>query len=480
MHSHPEIKNPKSKINLSNEKIIDEAFIWRTLEAARRAGTEEVRRIITKALAKRGLSLEETAVLLCQDQQPERLSEILEAARRIKEEIYGKRLVFFAPLYIGNQCVNNCLYCAYRRDHRSLERRTLSSGEIARQVEILEDQGHKRLLLVAGDTPDFQNTLEALKTIYATRKNQGEIRRVNVNIAPPTLDQFRKLKAAGIGTYQCFQETYHRKTYQRMHPDGPKSDYFWRLTVMDRAFQAGVDDVSTGVLLGLFDYRFDVAALVMHGQYLDRRYGVGPHAVSVPRLRVAHGTPLCEDNTLEANKYLLSDDQFKLVVGVIRLALPYAGLILTTREAPAMRRELFNAGVSQISAGSHTEVGGYSREDQRQEGQFEIEDTRPLDEVVRNVVESGNIPSFCTACYRKGRTGEVIMDLLKPGTIKNYCLPNALLTFKEYLMDYASVATREAGEKQLAGQLMDMDENMRAETARRLQRLENGERDLYF
>lgn len=464
----------------SLKDIVDPARVQAALEAGRHADPDQVRLLIAKAREKRGLTVEETAILLCQDQHPELVAEVLEAAREVKEAIYGKRLVFFAPLYISNYCVNNCLYCAYRRDNRELARRRLSPQEIAQQVEALEDQGHKRLLLVAGETERFPDVLEALKVIYATRKQQGEIRRVNVNLAPPTVEQFRQLKAVGIGTYQCFQETYHPETYARMHPDGPKADYTWRLTVMDRALEAGVDDVSTGVLLGLYDYRFDVTALIQHAHYLDDRYRVGPHAVSVPRLRVAHGTPLCDDATLTANRYLITDEQFKLVVGVIRLALPYAGLILSTRESSSMRQALMNAGISQLSAGSHTEVGGYADAGAPRSGQFEVEDTRSLDEVVQNVIASGNLSSFCTACYRVGRTGETIMDLLKPGTIKTYCLPNAILTFKEYLLDYASPLTRAAGESVIEREVQALEGNARQELEGRLKRLESGERDLFY
>ncbi|NTV52485.1 MAG: [FeFe] hydrogenase H-cluster radical SAM maturase HydG, partial [Candidatus Firestonebacteria bacterium] len=326
----------------------------------------------------------------------------------------------------------------------------------------------------------FGNVIAALKLIYRTRKAQGEIRRVNVNIAPPTVEQFRQLKKAGIGTYQCFQETYHRPTYELMHPSGPKADYAWRLQVMDRAYRAKVEDVSLGVLLGLYDYHYDVTAMVMHAHYLDDRYRIGPHALSVPRLRKAKGTPLCDDRSLNANRYLLSDRQFKLVVAVLRLALPYAGLILSTRESPAMRRELLNAGVSQISAGSHVEVGGYETKKKSAEGQFEVEDTRPLDQVLRNVIESGNIPSFCTACYRCGRTGEKIMDLLKPGTIQEFCFPNALLTFQEYLEDYASPATRKIGIPFLVKQLERLPKAVRVKTLKKLERVRRGERDLFF
>lgn len=461
-------------------EIISEPAVWELLERARTAGPAQARALAARARDCRGLSAEEAAVLLHQDRDPALLAEIMDAAREVKESIYGRRLVFFAPLYISNYCANSCLYCAYRRENTALPRSRLSPADISDQVRRLEEQGHKRLLLVAGEADPFDNVLAALRTIYATRTRQGEIRRVNVNIAPPTVEQFRALKQVGIGTYQCFQETYHQETYRRMHPSGPKADYAWRLSVMDRALQAGVDDVSTGVLLGLFDHRFDVTALILHGQYLERRYGVGPHAVSVPRLRIAHGTVLCETEGLASHPHCLSDEQFKLVVAVLRLALPYAGMILTTREHPRLRDELLLAGVSQLSAGSHTEVGGYTSETRSTAGQFEVSDTRTLDQTVRSVLAAGQVPSFCTACYRCGRTGEHIMELIKPGEIKAYCLPNALLTFKEYLLDFASPETRRLGEDQLSQWLGQLPPPVRAETREKLRRLEAGERDLFF
>lgn len=460
--------------------LVSERRIGTMLQRARRASSREVSRILRKALRLRGLPPEEAAVLLHQDRHPRRVAEILSAAGRVKAAIYGRRLVFFAPLYVSNVCRNNCRYCAFRRDNRDLRRHTLSPAEIARQVEVLQEQGHKRLLLVAGESQRFENILQALRIIYATRKGRGEIRRVNVNIAPPSLSEFRRLRAEGIGTYQCFQETYHRGTYRRMHPDGPKADYAWRLTVMDRALRAKVDDVSLGVLLGLYDYRFDVTAMLVHARYLEECYGVGPHALSVPRLRVAHGTPLAEENALAGNPYKLTDRQFKLVVASLRLALPYAGLILTTRETPAMRRELARAGVSQISAGSHTEVGGYARTRNKRQGQFEIEDHRPLDEVVRDAMRGGHLPSFCTACYRCGRTGRTIMRLIKPGKIKNFCGPNALLTLQEYLLDYGTDATRRRGFDLIAAQVPRLPASVRKPTRQRLARIRAGERDLYF
>lgn len=461
-------------------EIINHQEIENWLEAAKQSDPGVIRELLKKAADRKGLSSAEAAILLVHGDKEPWLSQILDTARQVKEAIYGRRIVFFAPLYISNQCVNNCLYCAYRRENTSITRKALTAEEIAEEVRILEDLGHKRLLLVAGEHGNFQAVIEALKIVYQTRKDKGEIRRANVNIAPPTVEQFKQLKEVGIGTYQCFQETYHRPTYEKMHPTGPKADYDWRLNVMDRALQAGVDDVSTGVLLGLYDFRYDVTALIQHAHYLDKRYHVGPHAVSIPRLKVAHATPLCDDTSFHAHDYRVNDHQFKLVAAVIRLALPYTGLILSTRESIAMRQELLNAGVSQLSAGSHTDVGGYTNKDQDAGQQFEIEDTRPLEQVINDVIDSGNIASFCTACYRAGRTGETIMDLLKPGTIKNYCLPNALLTFKEYLMDYAGESTKAKAEAVIKKQLDQLEPKTRRVTEERLEQIERGERDLYF
>lgn len=463
------------------QAIIDHKAIETWLAAADAARPETLLpAIINKAKAKQGLKPAEVFWLLHLGQQEPWLSNILDTAREIKEAIYGKRIVFFAPLYISNVCVNNCLYCSYRVDNHQITRKTLTSQEISAEVHKLTNHGHKRLLLVAGEDQSFPSIMEALQVIYSTRKANNQIRRVNVNIAPPTVEEFQQLKKIGIGTYQCFQETYHQATYAAMHPGGPKADYNWRLTVMDRALQAGVDDVSTGVLLGLYDFRYDVTALIMHGQYLEQRYRVGPHAVSIPRLKIAHGTPLCDDERFHAHRYWVNDNQFKLVAAVIRMALPYTGLILSTRESMTMRQELLNAGVTQLSAGSHTEVGGYTKSASCQDQQFEIDDKRDLEQVVNDVINSGNLSSFCTACYRTGRTGEVIMDLLKPGTIKNYCLPNALLTFQEYLFDYAQEETRRKAIPVMKSQLEQLDLETREKTLERLSRIEHGERDLYF
>ncbi len=468
--------------------FIDESRIETALTDGERLSRDRaaVADLISKSLEKKGLSPEEVAVLACVGNE-ELLGEMTDAARRIKEEIYGCRIVIFAPLYISNYCSNNCLYCAFRIDNDELQRRRLTTMEIIDEVQALERQGHKRLLLVAGEdekTVDIAYICETLDAIYQTGVGMGEVRRINVNIAPQTVEGFQKLKAVGIGTYQCFQETYHHETYVKMHPSGKKADYLWRLSAMDRAMRAGIDDVSIGVLYGLYDYRFELVAQQIHAEYLEREYGVGPHAVSVPRLKLAHNTPLCDDKTLYENKYLVSEHEIRKIISIIRMAIPYTGLILSTRESADLRDELFNSGVSQVSAGSRTKPGGYVEESGTSvsEKQFEIEDTRSINEVVAEIARSGNIPSFCTACYRCGRTGEDIMDLLKPGYIKNFCLPNALLTFQEFLTDYADDMTREIGERSIAEHLPRIPEEARRKrTAEYIELIRaTRQRDLYF
>ncbi|MCP4231141.1 MAG: [FeFe] hydrogenase H-cluster radical SAM maturase HydG [bacterium] len=468
--------------------FIDEPRIEAALEEGRRLSDDRsaVAGLISKSLEKQGLSPEEVAVLACVEDE-ELLAEMADAARRIKEDIYGKRIVIFAPFYVSNYCSNNCLYCAFRVSNDLLERRKLSTMEIIDEVQALEERGHKRLLLVAGEdegAADIDYVCETLDAIYQTGLGMGEVRRINVNVAPQTVEGFEKLKAVGIGTYQCFQETYHHGTYSRMHPSGPKADYGWRLSATDRAMQAGIDDVSTGVLYGLYDYRFEVVAQQMHAQYLEERFGVGPHAISVPRLKIAHNTPLCDDETLYDNEYLVGERDIRKIIAIIRLAIPYTGLILSTRESADLRDELFNGGVSQVSAGSRTRPGGYfaGYSNDTSDKQFEIEDTRSISEVVVEIARSGNVPSFCTACYRCGRTGEDIMDLLKPGYIKNYCLPNALLTFQEFLTDYANGETREFGETSIAEHLLRIpDAERRRQTGEYIDLIRNTKRrDFYF
>ncbi len=457
--------------------FIDEAAIEKQLQAAENPEPGRAKNVIDKARELHGLEMEDVAVLLqCKD--PEIVCEMFRAAREVKECIYGKRLVLFAPLYISNLCRNNCLYCAFRASNLRVRRRTLSQEEIAAEVRQLELMGHKRILLVAGEGypgEGLDYLYKSIETIYSTRTARGEIRRINVNIAPLTVDEFRELKACGIGTYQLFQETYHVPTYKRMHPSGPKSNYSWRLNAISRAFEGGIDDVGVGILFGLYDYRFDVLALLQHIRHLEEIHGVGPHTISVPRLEPAEGSIIASNPP-----YPVSDADFRKIVAILRLAVPYTGMIMSTRETPRMRAETFALGVSQISAASHTDPGGYAG-GKTSAAQFQLGDHRSVDEVIADIVRLGYIPSFCTACYRLGRTGEDFMDLAKPGLIKQFCLPNAVITFKEYLEDYASPPTREAGLHAIEENLAEIPSlERRTDTEHRLVRIEQGERDLYF
>lgn len=466
--------------------FIDEKQIENWLEEARGAGREEARQIIEKAHLAKGLSPYECAVLLHLEDD-ELLEEMYREAKEIKESIYGRRLVLFAPLYVSNHCVNNCVYCGYRRANETMPRRRLDMDELREEVRILESLGHKRLALEAGEDPvncPIDYILEAIHTIYEVKEANGSIRRINVNIAATTVENYRLLKEAGIGTYILFQETYHRATYTAMHPSGPKRDYDYHTTAMDRAMQGGIDDVGVGVLFGLYDYKFEVLALLQHALHLEERFGVGPHTISVPRLRPAQGVNY--DNF----PHLVNNAEFKKIIAVLRLAVPYTGIILSTREPAEFRDELISVGVSQISAGSCTGVGGYKEEQDKAAGcncagsdtmQFQVEDHRSPDEVLRSVCQAGYIPSFCTACYRSGRTGDRFMALAKSGQIQNVCQPNAILTFKEFLEDYASPATREAGKKAIADHLREItNPKVRRLTEEMLKLIEEGQRDFYF
>lgn len=434
--------------------------------------------ILAKARSLAGLELDEVAALLGVG-DPEQREAIFAAAREVKESIYGRRMVLFAPLYASNECSNNCLYCAFRRDNTELVRRTLTQEEIAAEIRAIEEAGHKRVLLVAGEGPHsgLDYAVQAVRTISATRSGRGEIRRVNVNMAPMPVEAFRELKQAGIGTYQCFQETYHPEQYRLLHPSGRKADYGWRVSVFDRAFAGGVDDVGMGVLFGLYDFRFDVLALLAHARYLDQRYGVGPHTLSFPRVEPAQNAPAAE-----RIPYPVSDDEILLIVAVLRLAVPYTGIIMSTRETPEMRRQLFGLGVSQLSAGSRTYPGGYGdgRAHADEAEQFALGDTRGPDEVIRDLAEHGYVPSFCTACYRLGRTGHEFMEQAKPGQIQRFCTPNALLTFQEYLLDYASAQTRAVGERVIAEMLEEVVPTLRPTVEQRLAAIRAGERDLFL
>jgi 2-iminoacetate synthase len=461
--------------------FIDDTLIEHILSEAKQPPAIQVKEIIQKARELQGLTPEETAILL-QTEDEDLFAEILQTAREIKQNIYGNRLVLFAPLYIANFCSNNCLYCGFRRDNKELNRVALTMEQIASEVKVLEREGHKRLLMLCGEHPtrsQLDYFLEAIATAYATKTEKGgEIRRINVEIAPLSTEDFKRLKATNIGTYVLFQETYHHETYKRMHPTGPKADYLWRLTAMHRAQEAGINDVGIGALLGLYDYKFEVLGLLMHARQLEQDCGVGPHTISIPRLEPAMNAPAAI-----APPHPVSDHDFKKLVAVIRLAVPYTGMILSTRETPAMRSEVFNLGISQISAGSRTNPGGYQEDssDNFRAAQFNLGDTRTLDEVIYDITTKGHIPSFCTACYRLGRTGEDFMDLAKPGLIQKFCRTNALMTFKEYLMDYASPATLAAG-NQLIASLVEETKDVKtgAILEDRLRRIGNGERDLYI
>ncbi|MGQ9649894.1 MAG: [FeFe] hydrogenase H-cluster radical SAM maturase HydG [Phycisphaerae bacterium] len=461
---------------LHASEIIRERQIEEILTNNRDRDASRVREILARARELKGLPMEEVAVL-AEISDPELLAEMFATARQVKQDIYGMRLVLFAPLYVSNLCGNNCLYCAFRSGNKSIKRRALTQDEIARETRILVEQGHKRILLVAGEAypnEGFDYVLRAIKTVYSVRSGRGEIRRVNVNIAPLELDQFRQLKDMGIGTYQLFQETYHRETYARVHTGGRKRDYDWRITAMDRAMEAGIDDVGIGVLFGLFDWRFEILALLQHIQHLEAAFGVGPHTISLPRLEPATGADLASHPP-----HPVSDVDFRKIVAILRLAVPYTGIIMSTRETPNLRRETFALGVSQISAGSRTNPGGYAADDDADASQFSLGDHRPLDEVIRDVAELGYIPSFCTACYRLGRTGQDFMDLAKPGEIKHHCDPNGLSTFMEYLLDYASPATREIGERRIAAALTQMDDRPRRTAEKLMAQVRAGERDVF-
>lgn len=440
--------------------------------------SSEVETVLNKARELNGLSLEEVALLL-RVVSHEEIQKIMEVAHYVKEAIYGKRLVLFAPVYTGNVCINNCLYCAFRRDNKSIVRKVLDMSEIEEETRILLREGHKRILLICGESPrnDIDYICEAIRRVYAIREGKHNVRRINVELAPMSVEDFRKLKKENIGTYVCFQETYEPELYKVYHPAGsPKADYENRLLVMDRAMEAGISDVGLGVLFGLADYRFEILALMEHANHLERVFGCGPHTISFPRIEHAEGAPL-SDNIPHA----VSDDDFKKIIAIIRIALPYTGIILSTRENDDMRTELFNYGISQISAGSRTNPGAYSDDAENSGSQFSLGDHRSLEEVISSMIDSGYIPSFCTGCYRNNRVGADFMDLAKPGLIKQYCLPNAMFSFKEYLYDFASEKTREKGLALIEKMLKDIPENNRKKKILdNLSNIEKGNRDLYF
>ncbi len=462
-----------------SDAFIDDAAINAVLAQSHRPDPSRIREILAKAQQLHGLDLAEAAALMAVS-EPDLLAEMFEAANDVKNAIYGRRIVIFAPLYISNLCSNECLYCAFRARNRDVVRRALSQEEIARETKILVEQGHKRILLVAGESyPEkegFQYVLDAIRTIYSVKSGPGEIRRVNANVAPLARDQFRRLRETGIGTYQLFQETYHRDTYRRVHLAGRKADYAWRVTAFDRAMAEGISDCGIGVLFGLFDWRYEVVAMLQHIRHLEERFGVGPHTISVPRIEPAVGSSMADHPPA-----MVSDDDFRKIVAILRLTVPYTGIILSTRETADLRRELFALGVSQISGGSRTNPGGYSEAglQEDREAQFSLGDQRTLDEVIRDCAEMGLVPSFCTGCYRLGRTGKGFMDLAKPGEIRHHCDPNACSTFEEYLIDYATPRTREAGEALMARAVEEMDAPDREQTLSMVEQVRAGGRDVY-
>ena len=453
----------------------DEIFQW--LEKTKNPSKQRVREIIARSLDKNRLEPEEMATLINAD-SPEMAEEIFEGARALKEKIYGNRIVLFAPLYVGNECVNNCQYCGFRCTNKAVARKTLSMPELEKEIEALVNRGHKRLIMVYGEHPqyDAQFIHDSVQVVYAQKHGNGEIRRVNINAAPLDHEGFKLVKSAGIGTYQIFQETYHQETYSKQHPSGPKSEYLWRLHGLDRAQEAGIDDVGIGALMGLFDWRFETMALLYHTIHLEERFNVGPHTISFPRIEPAIGT--------ETAKYQgVSDFDFKRLVAILRLAVPYTGLILTCRESVELRNEIIQFGVSQIDAGSDIGIGAYSAQDEEsyKKSQFVLNDGRSLDQVIRELCEADFIPSFCTGCYRLGRTGEHFMEFAVPGFVKRFCTPNAVLTFLEYMEDYSSPETKQVGMQQVERELERMPEgDQKQQLVERIEQIKQGARDLYF
>lgn len=468
--------NSKSKIAT---EFIDDEEILATIEYATAHKNDEVLigEILDKAAKYHGLTHREAAVLLECDRE-DLLEKIYVLAKKVKEKIYGRRIVMFAPLYLSNYCVNECRYCPYHGSNKHICRKKLTQEEIKQEVIALQDMGHKRLALETGEDPvnsPVEYVLESIKTIYSVKHKNGAIRRVNVNIAATTVENYKRLKEAGIGTYILFQETYHKPTYEYLHPKGPKHNYAYHTEAMDRAMEGGIDDVGIGVLFGLYQYRYDFVGLLMHAEHLEDANGVGPHTISVPRIRPA------DDIDVKEFPNAITDALFKKIVAILRLAVPYTGIIISTRESEKSRAAVLEVGVSQISGASRTSVGGYADGEEEDTEQFEVNDTRTLDEVVGWLCSLGYIPSFCTACYREGRTGDRFMRLAKNGHIGNVCQPNALMTFKEYLEDYASDETKRLGETMIAKELANIpDEKVKSLAQKYINELISGKRDFRF
>ena len=468
------VKSMKAEEFISHEEILDTL----AYAEANKDNLALVDEIIAKAELRQGLSHRDSSVLLaCEDE--ERIAKIYALAEQIKKDFYGNRIVMFAPLYLSNYCINGCTYCPYHAKNKHIARKKLTQEEVRAEVIALQDMGHKRLALEAGEDPvnnPLEYILECIKTIYSIKHKNGAIRRVNVNIAATTVEDYRKLKEAGIGTYILFQETYHKESYEALHPTGPKHNYAYHTEAMDRAMEGGIDDVGLGVLFGLERYKYEFAGLLMHAEHLEAVHGVGPHTISVPRIKHA--------DDIDPNAFAngIDDETFAKLVALIRIAVPYTGMIVSTRESQAVREKVLRLGISQISGGSRTSVGGYTEEDRPTDTeQFDVSDQRTLDEVVHWLMDLGYIPSFCTACYRAGRTGDRFMELCKSKQIQNCCHPNALITLKEYLVDYASEETRAIGEKLIEAELLNIPkENVRAVCADHLKKIEEGIRDFRF
>lgn len=463
------------------EEFINHEEICATLDYVKehKGDVAACRKILKKAEQKKGLSHREAALLLACEEQ-EIVEEIYQLAKKIKQEFYGNRIVMFAPLYLSNYCINSCEYCPYHVKNKHIRRKKLSQEEIQQEVIALQDMGHKRLALETGEDPvnnPIEYVLESIKTIYNIHHKNGDIRRVNVNIAATTVENYRKLKEAGIGTYILFQETYHKESYERLHPAGPKHDYNYHTEAMDRAMDGGIDDVGLGVLFGLETFMYEFVGLLMHAEHLESVHGVGPHTISVPRVRHA------DDIDADSFQNGISDEIFAKIVACIRISVPYTGLIISTRESKETREKVLELGVSQISGGSRTSVGGYAEEEAEEDNsaQFDVSDNRTLDEVVGWLMQTGHIPSFCTACYREGRTGDRFMSLCKSGQIQNCCHPNALLTLQEYLEDYASPHTKELGEEMIQKEWNNIpNEKVRMKVEEYLKEIKAGKRDFRF
>ena len=467
--------------SLKAEEFISDEEIRETLAYAdaNKDNVALIDEIIEKAKLRKGLNHREASVLLACE-IPEKIQEVYALAEQIKKDFYGNRIVLFAPLYLSNYCVNGCVYCPYHLKNKHIARKKLTQEDIVKEVTALQDMGHKRLAIEAGEDPvhnSIEYILESIKTIYSIQHKNGAIRRVNVNIAATTVENYRKLKEAGIGTYILFQETYNKKSYLELHPTGPKHDYDYHTEAMDRAMEGGIDDVGLGVLYGLNMYRYDFVGILMHAEHLEAAFGVGPHTISVPRI--------CPADDINPEEYTnaISDDIFAKIVAVLRIAVPYTGLIVSTRESQKSRERVLHLGVSQISGASSTSVGGYAEKEKKEDNsaQFDVSDNRTLDEIVNWLLEMGHIPSFCTACYREGRTGDRFMQLVKAGQIANCCQPNALMTLKEYLEDYASDKTKAEGEMVIKEQLNKIpNEKVRNIVIENLKNIEEGKRDFRF